>query len=297
MAVEAFWSTASSSMAKTSEPVSLSSRSKSLAASSWTVLSSESASDRGTSTSKSVSSKMSFSPFLTAGGGVAASDGLGFDGLAGAAWPTLARPVVWISSSERGASSIESACPSRGRPGLEVDPRVAGPGEVDARRALGSDAVTSESLGLGQRGGLELVAGVEGAQLEIAARVGLKGVDQLARGVQLEVAVRRGGRDLGRRAQKRAGPHRRVARAAGADDAVIGRVVLDQGHVGVARLLASSGEASWTSESLAPLTLSGTSRTSESLGRLARRRGADDHRARAGHRVRAAAVRSSSRMS
>ena len=109
MAVEAFWSTASSSMAKTSEPVSLSSRSKSLAASSWTVLSSESSSDKGTSTSKSVSSKMSFSPFLTAGGGVAASDGLGL----ATAWPWTLGPLgaSRAASSESGASSIESAWP------------------------------------------------------------------------------------------------------------------------------------------------------------------------------------------
>src|ERR1700679_2511408 len=97
-------------MAKTSEPLSLSSRSQSLAASSWTVLSSESASTFGTSTSKSVSSKMSFSPFLTEGGGVAASDGFGFDGLAaGGDFDDL---DVGICSSDKGASSIESACPN-----------------------------------------------------------------------------------------------------------------------------------------------------------------------------------------
>ena len=112
MAVAAFWSTSSSSIAKTSEPLSLSSRSKSLAASSCTVLSSEeSSSESGTSTSKSVSSKMSFSPFLTAGGGVAASAGLALAGpalpgfLAGLACSDL---NVLISSSLRGASSIES---------------------------------------------------------------------------------------------------------------------------------------------------------------------------------------------
>ena len=108
----AFWSTSSSSIAKTSEPLSLSSSSKSLAASSWTVLSSEdSSSDIGTSTSKSVSSKMSFWPFLTAGGGVAASGALGLAGsalagfLAGLASSDL---NDLISSSLRGASSIES---------------------------------------------------------------------------------------------------------------------------------------------------------------------------------------------
>src|SRR3954469_5774563 len=85
IAVAALMSTSSSSTAKTSDPLSLSSSSKSLTASGWTVLSSESSSERGTSTSKSVSSKMSFSPFLTTGGGVADSDGLAFDGAALAA--------------------------------------------------------------------------------------------------------------------------------------------------------------------------------------------------------------------
>ena len=131
MAVDAFWSTASSSIAKTSEPVSLSSRSKSLAASSWTVLSSESPSERLTSTSKSVSSKMSFSPFLTAGGGVAASDGLALDGLA---LECLAR-FGSVSSrfvGERGELDRVGLAQAEAGPGLKIDSRIAGPREVDA---------------------------------------------------------------------------------------------------------------------------------------------------------------------
>ena len=186
--MDAFWSTASSSIAKTSEPVSLSSRSKSLAASSWTVLSSESPSDRLTSTSKSVSSKMSFSPFLTDGGGVAESDAC--LGLAAGLAVDFALWVVSSASSESGASSIESAWP-RPRPGpdLEVDSRVAGSRKVDA----GELRVRRRHVGiacLGHRRRFELVAGIERTQLEIASRVGLEGIDQLARGIELEVAVR-----------------------------------------------------------------------------------------------------------
>ena len=201
IAVAAFWSTSSSSMAKTSEPLSLSSRSKSLAASSWTVLSSESSSESGTSTSKSVSSKMSFSPFLTAGGGVAASDGLALPG-----WPCRPAWAAWasdlsvlISSSDRGASSIESWCPRSKAPApWRLIPE-----------SLGRDRLIPERFGIGgrhvrvagpKRGRLELVAGVQGAELEVAARFGLEDVDQVARGIELEVAVRLGRRDLRRRA-------------------------------------------------------------------------------------------------
>ena len=84
----------------------------------------------GTSTSKSVSSKMSFSPFLTAGGGRGRERRLGFDGLARRAW----RLVVWISlvGEGRQLDRIRLAQAQSGRR-LEVDPRIAGPRQVDAR--------------------------------------------------------------------------------------------------------------------------------------------------------------------
>ena len=118
-------------MAKTSEPVSLSSRSKSLAASSWTVLSSESASTLGTSTSKSVSSKMSFSPFLAAGRRRGRERRLGLRrfGRGRLAWRLAMRRDLLVGQGSQ-LDRVGLAQPQAGA-GLQVDPRIAGPREVD----------------------------------------------------------------------------------------------------------------------------------------------------------------------
>ena len=77
---------------------------------------------------------------------MAASDGLGFDGLA--AGGVLADLVVGISSSESGASSIESAWPSPSPPPLwRLIPESLGRERL-IPESLGSAAVTSESLAL-----------------------------------------------------------------------------------------------------------------------------------------------------
>ena len=146
---------------------------------------------------------MSFSPFLTAGGGVAASDGLAFDGLAVGG----ARPAPWRRLErfvgERSELDRVGLAQTEARARLKIDSRVAGPREVDARE-LRDRRPSRRNRSASKRRRFELVAGVQRAQLEIAARVGLKGVDQLARRIELEVAVGVGRGNLGRRAQKRA---------------------------------------------------------------------------------------------
>src|SRR5271166_1268237 len=79
---------------------------------------------------------------------------------------------------------------------LEVDSRVAGAGEVDSGevRIGGGDVRVAGS----KRGGLEFVAGVQGAELEVAARFRLQHVDEIAGGIELEIAVRLGDRKLAR---------------------------------------------------------------------------------------------------
>ena len=118
---------------------------------------------------------------------------------------------------------MESWCPRSKRAGpLEVDPRVAGPGQVDPRDVrVGRGHVRVAGP---QRGRLELVAGVQRAELEVLARLGLEDVDQVAGGIELEVAIRLGRGDFRRRAGPQAGPHGRVARAGGGrQEAVVGR--------------------------------------------------------------------------
>src|SRR4029077_13364003 len=84
---------------------------------------------------------MSFWPFATAGGGVAASEGLGLDGRAEG-------ELVFNSSSLSGASSIESALPRPSpAPVWRLIPESLGRDRL-IPESLGSEAVTSESLGL-----------------------------------------------------------------------------------------------------------------------------------------------------
>ena len=180
---------------------------------------------------------MSFSPFLTAGGGVAASEGLGFEGRAGGAL------LVWIASSERGASSIESACPNPNpAPVCRLMPESLGRERL-IPESLGSAAVTSESLGL--ESGVDSNSSLASSrtQLEITTRVGLQCVDQFAGRIELEVAVRRGCGNFRRRPFERTDSNRRVARFR-TDEAVIGGVFLDQRNIRITGLFDSVGEAS-----------------------------------------------------
>ena len=130
---------------------------------------------------------------------------------------------------------MESACPMPRPAPLEIDPRVAGTRQVDSREfRIGGRHVGVARLG--KRRGLELVAGIERAELEIAAGVGLKRVDQLAGRIELEIAAGIGRRNFPRRTQERALAHRGVAPALRADEPMIGGVLLDQGDVGIARM-------------------------------------------------------------
>ena len=242
MAVAAFWSTSSSSMAKTSEPDSPSSRSKSLAGLELDGLVVPSP---RASTSKSVSSKMSFSALPRAGvAGVLA------DGLAGGA-----AGVGLISSPLRGASSIELA---RRRGRTAADPCRLIPESLGRPRLIperpGRPRSRPSRPGR-QRGDLELVAGVQGRQLEVAARLGLQGVDD-AGGGQLEVAVASGS-PAGTSAEEpaRGSAAGRVARARAEPDE------RPEAMLGVSSVI------SVTSESLADLER-GARLTSESLADL-----------------------------
>ena len=173
----------------------------------------ESASESRASTSKSVSSKMSFSPLRGPGRrGAAGERGL----LPRRAW-RLAGAWRGIGLDRRrssGASSIESAAPRSSPEAIcRLMPESLGRERlIPERPRVGRRHVGVARLG--QRGRLEFVAAFQGAELEVAAGVGLQGVDHARRG-ELEVAV-----GLARPAgisaddpEQRARSHGRVARA------------------------------------------------------------------------------------
>ena len=168
---------------------------------------------------------------------------------------------------------------------LEVDARIAGAREVDARDIrIGCGHVRVAGT---KRSRLELVAGIQGAELEIAARFRLQNIDQIAGRIELEIAVRFGRRNLGRGAHHRAGSDGRVAGTGSrGDEAVIGRVFLDQSDVRVAGLLeVGIGRGEANVGVAGPLHVVGHEPDVGVAGQLAGGLHADDHRARAGHRI------------
>src|SRR5208282_1967232 len=168
---------------------------------------------------------------------------------------------------------------------LQVDSRIAGAREVDSREVrIGRGHVRIAGA---QRDRFKLVAGVQGAELEIAARVRLQRIDEIAGGIELEIAVRLGGRNLGRGTDYRAGPDGRVAGTGiRREELVIGGVILDQGDVRVAGLFqVGVGRGETDIRVARSLDIVRDEADVGVAGQLAAGLHADDYRARPGHRA------------